>query len=405
MGFGIAGVADFSYRCWASADGWQVVEVCQGKHKRTYGTMSGWLFLLSGVLVLIPVGGLGLVLLYRARQAQRRRQQKRHYERYCAQLQDILEPLAQATEVVDVAPFARSLRATTRDEVAALKQALLEAYGAATDARRKSLALLYENLGLIADDIQIIHNGTLEERSRAVFRLGWLRHLPALEALERVTKHSCTELRLVAIWALTEIADGRGIKPVVIALSEANGWQIMQAANRLMGMQLDLTLPLMELLDSAGGMRERRERITATVLDLISDFGARARQYINPIAGRQAALRLLDSGSVNIRTRALRALTALGVESPQEVEAILRALNDNDWEVRAVAARAIGDLQLLAGLSGLRQAVSDKAWWVRHNAAQALKKLGDAGEMVLLQLMQSDDRFARETVIQVMQGG
>lgn len=369
-----------------------------------FQTMSGWLWLLSGVLVLVPLGGLGLVLLFRAWDARRLQRQKQHYARYRAELQNLHERLAQAQEPEDVAPLARSLRATTRDEVAALKLAILEAYGEATDPLRKSLAALYEMLGLVADDIQIIYKGTLEEQSRATFRLGWLRHLPALEALERASKHSCTELRLVAIWALTEIADARGVKPVVIALSEANGWQIMQAANRLMGMQLDLTLPLMELLDSAGGMRERRERVMTTVLDLISDFGARARQYINPAAGRQAALRLLDSGSVNLRTRALRALATLGVESSQEVDALLRALNDTAWEVRAVAARAVGDLQLTAGLSALQQAVSDRAWWVRHNAAQALKKLGDAGEMVLLQLMQSDDRFARETVIQVMQG-
>lgn len=354
--------------------------------------------------MLVPLGGLGLVLLFRARDAQRLQRQQRHYARYRTELQSLHESLAQAQGPEDITPLARSLQATTRDEVAALKLAILEAYGGATDPLRKSLASLYETLGLVTDDIQIIYNGTLEERSRATFRLGWLRHLPALEALERASKHSCTELRLVAIWALTEIADARTVKPVVIALSEANGWQIMQAANRLMGMQLDLTLPLMELLDSAGGMRERRERIMTTVLDLISDFGARARQYINPAAGRQAALRLLDSGSVNLRTRALRALAVLGVESSQEVDALLRALNDTAWEVRAVAARAVGDLQLTAGLSALQQAVSDKAWWVRHNAAQALKKFGDAGEMVLLQLMQSDDRFARETVIQVLQG-
>lgn len=356
------------------------------------------------MLVLLPVGGIGFLLLNRARLARRVQRQKRHYEHYRAKLQEIHSSLAQANGSEEVAPLAQLFRATTREEVAALKQAVVEAYGEATGPLQKSLVSLYEMLGLVADDIQIIHNGTLEERSQATFRLGWLRHLPALSTLERVSKHSCTELRLVAIWALTEIADARAVKSVVIALSEANGWQIMQAANRLMGMQLDLTLPLMELLDSAGGMRERRERIMAAVLDLITDFGAQARQYINPVAGRQVALRLLDSQSVNLRTRALRALTMLGVESSQEVDAIIRALNDAAWEVRAVAARSIGDLQLLVGLSGLQQAVSDQAWWVRHNAAQALKKLGDAGEKALLQLMQSDDRFARETVIQVMQG-
>jgi len=366
--------------------------------------MSGWLWIMTGLLGCLPVCGLGLVLLSRMIEARRLARQRQDYERYRTQLQELQDSIAQAQSPEDILPLTQRFRATSRDEVAALKHVIIEAYGTASESTRKALALLYESLGLIADDIQVIHNSTLEERSRAAFRLGWLRYLSALDALERVSKHSSTELRLVAIWALTEIADTRCVKPVVVALSEANGWQLMQAANRLLGMQRDLTLPLMELLDSAGGMRERRERIMMTVLDLITDFGNRAQKYINPIAGRQAALRLLESESVNLRTRALRALTALGVESSQEVESVLRALKDKDWEVRAVAARAVGDLQIMAGLSALQEAVSDRAWWVRHNAAHALKKLGDAGEVVLLQLMQSDDRFTRETVIQVLQG-
>ncbi|MGQ9897598.1 MAG: HEAT repeat domain-containing protein [Acidobacteriota bacterium] len=352
----------------------------------------------------LPVSGLALVLLYRRLQTQRVGQQKQHYAQYRLQFQELYERVAQAQSSEDILLLSQQFKATTRQEVAALKHVIIEIYGTAPESMRKSLASLYESLGLIADDIQIIHNGSLEERSRATFRLGWLQYLPALDALERVSKHSSTELRLVAIWALTEIADTRCVKPVVIALSEANGWQLMQAANRLLGMRRDLTLPLMELLDSAGGMRERRERIMMTVLDLITDFGNHAQKYINPIAGRKAAMRLLESDSVNLRTRALRALTALGVESSQEIEGILRALKDKDWEVRAVAARAVGDLQITAALSALQEAVSDKAWWVRHNAAHALKKLGDAGEIVLLQLLQSDDRFTRETVTQVLQG-
>ncbi|MFQ3580953.1 HEAT repeat domain-containing protein [Chloracidobacterium validum] len=366
--------------------------------------MSDWLLLISSLLVIVPVGGLGFVLSYRALQARWIEQQRRHYERYRSQLRKLQDAIAQAKSPEDLMTIAQSLQATTRDEVEALKHVIIEAYGEeASDTVRKSLALLYETLGLIADDIQTVRNGTLEEQSRATFRLGRLRHLPALDTLERASRHSSAELRLVAVWALTELADARGIKPVVLALSEANGWQLMQAANRLLDMRLDLTLPLMELLDSAGGVRERRERIMATVLDLITDFGSHARSYINPVTGRQAAIRLLESDSVNLRTRAIRALTALGVESSQEIGSILRALGDKNWEVRAVAARAIGDLQLTAGLSALQDAVSDKAWWVRHNAAQSLKKLGDAGESILLQLLQSEDRFARETVTQVLQ--
>ncbi len=299
---------------------------------------------------------------------------------------------------------AKSMQPKGKDAIEAFKNAIIDVYGESDEMNRENLVTFYEVSGMMSDDVKAIYSGSVIAKSRSVFRLGRLHCNGAIEALTTATRHPSTELRLVAIWAMTEINDTRAVQPVVVALSEADGWQLMQAANRLIEMEVDLTLPLLDLLNAAGAMRERRERIAATILDLISDFGLRSRDRLNLHASRHAAGDLMRSESVDIRTRAIRAMAALGIESSSDTQNILRSLDDAAWEVRAVAARAVGDLNLTEAIPDLCRAVSDKAWWVRHNAAHALKKLGEPGELSLLQLMQSEDRFAREIASQVIQG-
>src|ERR671938_401191 len=39
---------------------------------------------------------------------------------------------------------------------------------------------------------------------------------------------------------------------------------------------------------------------------------------------------------------------------------------------------------------------ADQEWWVRLNASKALANMGPSGEKALLEILQSDDRYARE---------
>jgi HEAT repeat protein len=328
--------------------------------------------------------------------------------------QECRRTVAACAEAIRLAPPGDAVRSETMraaqkltpngaDESAALKEIIVESYGvAATDDERRGLAELYEATGMMAHDTRTLYEGNSEERAHAAYRLGRLRCRSAIEALTAVTRASSGDLRLVATWALTETGDARAVQPIIASLADADGWRLMQAANCLLGMNVDLTLPLLELLGAAGAQRERRERTAAAILDLISDFGQRARSQLNLHACRHAAGDLIRSGSVDIRTRALRALASLGVETSQDVERIVRALRDEAWEVRAVAARALGDLGLSSAVPQLCQAVSDPAWWVRYNAAHALQRLGEEGGEALRKLQLSEDRFAREIAFQAL---
>jgi HEAT repeat protein len=74
-----------------------------------------------------------------------------------------------------------------------------------------------------------------------------------------------------------------------------------------------------------------------------------------------------------------------------------------DWQVRSYAALALGrlgdarDRKLLVGM------LSDREWWVRYRAAQALLELPGVDEVAALALRSAlTDRFARDMVAQVL---
>ena len=95
-------------------------------------------------------------------------------------------------------------------------------------------------------------------------------------------------------------------------------------------------------------------------------------------------------GLVEMKANALEKL------GDSDIYAIIEsALLDEDWRVRAVAAK---NAEVCSDeiVGALEPALKDKNYFVRINAAQALSKLGEKGAAVLRRLTTSDDNFARD---------
>ncbi len=95
--------------------------------------------------------------------------------------------------------------------------------------------------------------------------------------------------------------------------------------------------------------------------------------------------------SLTLRLTAIRAVGRLQPDHPL----LETALRDTSWEARAVAA---GHLQShrAGAIEGLRHALRDTNFHVRRNSADALLRMGEPGIAVLKQMLDSDDRFARD---------
>ena len=71
-------------------------------------------------------------------------------------------------------------------------------------------------------------------------------------------------------------------------------------------------------------------------------------------------------------------------------------IRDRSWPLRAQAAKALGKLAIKRSVPALERVLDDPAWWVRANAAGALRELGEPGHAALERALEHEDRYARD---------
>lgn len=81
---------------------------------------------------------------------------------------------------------------------------------------------------------------------------------------------------------------------------------------------------------------------------------------------------------------------------------IIELLKDEAWEVRAIAAKVLGQLQDTKALIPLVNALSDREWYVRYNAANSLISI-EGGIDLVYDVLEGEDRFAKDIVIAVLE--
>jgi eukaryotic-like serine/threonine-protein kinase len=78
------------------------------------------------------------------------------------------------------------------------------------------------------------------------------------------------------------------------------------------------------------------------------------------------------------------------------VPLLLEALQDSVPTVRSQAAKALRGIGSANAVGALERVLSDGDWWVRANAADALRASGPAGMLALECATRSADGFARD---------
>jgi HEAT repeat protein len=106
----------------------------------------------------------------------------------------------------------------------------------------------------------------------------------------------------------------------------------------------------------------------------------------------------LSAADAELRATAVRVLGKLADE--HSLAALTSCLDDPEWFVRAAAARVFESIPADArALKALRASLSDRAWWVRSNAAHSLSRQGERGMQILLDVVEGEDRYARDAAI------
>lgn len=231
-------------------------------------------------------------------------------------------------------------------------------------------------------------------RYKLIEKLGFLK-LPELASLFRVIVESDQEDRQVigkATWALSLISREEDLTQILARMSQPD---FMSAK-----FNEHLFVNIIASFRDAG-KKERllelfRELLLGNVLPVLvkRDF-VEACGNAGLIEARELIVFCWEqfARTPEMRISSLRSLQKLGGEELDRV--VLDGLADEDWRVRAVAAKSV-EKCTDAVVPPLEKALGDATYFVRLNAALSLSARGEAGRAALRRQVDSADRFVRE---------
>jgi hypothetical protein len=228
-------------------------------------------------------------------------------------------------------------------------------------------------------------------RVLAARRLSLLRSRASWRALRRAMTRGPEMVTFAAAMALARYRD-RGALRWILAHQEAlahrhrNGLVALLRAFRRPG------LPVMAHVLTHGRPHPRFE------LAIVDALGAGTYREARPLIERR-----LTEGDLELRAAAARALGQL--QAIECATTLMAALKDEAWQVRAQAARALGRVGAPLATDVLAARLTDRSWWVRHHAAYALMELGEGGQATLRQVVAtSSDPYARDMAREALDG-
>lgn len=326
------------------------------------------------------VGALGLTLLLGAQIIAMRmvlRSRQRSDERALARWR----PLLNAAIVGDMPDALPVLR---RGERLPFLRLWAHLQGSLRGEANEALNEIARRLGIDAYARALLARGNRPARLLSALVLGHLHDQAAWPDLRRMAEQADNTVSLTALWALVRIdpqAAADYMVPLFIAreewaLSLAAG--ILQQATEPAARALLRELPL---LDQAKLPRALRI--------------AEALHVTLPAGVLKAAL---SGASMPVVIAGLR-----GVRTPETLPDVRALLAHADWQVRVQAARALGRVGERRDAERLAQLLSDREWWVRYRAAEALLELPALPRRELEALHASlTDRFAADMLSQAM---
>jgi hypothetical protein len=238
-----------------------------------------------------------------------------------------------------------------------------------------------------------LRSGRLRRVLLALVAVGHLRDRRSIPHLQKLVPESPTMLSLTAAQALIRIDSTLGIPQVLMAIAHRDDWSLAHVVSMLL---------------ECDAREVARQVSTAIAMELPRE----------PAIGRSSVARLLRLHAAAqpelLRDALLSALVQTA--NPETLAAALAALwhpQDSgqaralvlhpEWPVRLAAVRALGRLGTTADVAQLIAALSDRSWWVRYRAAQALCALPGLDMTWLRELSaRMDDRFAGDMLRQAL---
>lgn len=248
-------------------------------------------------------------------------------------------------------------------------------------ADRERLTRLAEKSGLVGKSFSRLRASNRWRKARAAEHLGYFGGPEAVGPLKELLSYPDETVRAVAARALARIGTPEAAEGLARTLNDPSELTRLRMAENLERIGPLAIVPLIGALESGAP----RARVLA----------ARILGNLRAAEASQILCRAM-SGSTLADVRAQAALALGRIGDPDDVPALKKAAEDDEWPVRAQAANALGMIGDVSAISTLQRLSVDREWWVRLNASRSLANMGPAGEKALAEILEGEDRYARD---------
>lgn len=310
-----------------------------------------------GVLIaIVALTGIGIVIVRVSRQARRRKQDRLAAGPRRALLAFIAGDGVEGSDDLVAIP----------DD--AWKAAEAGAIGLLAKLRGEThlaLVAVFLRRGTAKAALRDLRSRSRVRRAHAAGVLGDLEFREAVPELCRLLNDPKPEVRVVAVRALGRIGDPAAAWRLIASLDQPEPVSSLLATHTLvqLGSQTEVTL--------SAALDHPQARVRAVCLDALGLLGAAGS--VQRVAGV-----LRNDTTLDVRVAAATNLGRLGARSG--LEPLSAALSPAEpAPLRAAAARALGELGAPSAVPALAALLGDHEFRAAHEAAHALRKLGDTG--------------------------
>jgi len=339
------------------------------------------LFFALALVVVMAIALVLIVVTLASRSAYERRDERRR--RRAIQLQDFiveLEEMNEAGRSVALGRAVRRLRFEDRLTLIRLVNEIDE------PARSEFLGHLSTQAGKRSLHWLSKHAHDRWQRVGALELMSALDLPESQEALIEALDDGDADVRYAAVLQLARKSDQEAAEAVadLFTTDKIN-------SKRLAGVLEGSEVPVFDVLRSRLDDEKPEVRFWAvTVLGFSSDVG------LLPVLARHT-----DDEDPSVRSATLQSIARIGTAAARPL--LADSFKDEIWYVRGQAAKATGQLQADEYLRDLLELLGDQNWWVRQNARVAIEHLGKKAHARLIRYLDTDDRFARNMVVEALE--
>lgn len=253
----------------------------------------------------------------------------------------------------------------------------------------------------------------VEHYKKMVKSSSWLKRFIAIEKIgffmlddlkefftETINNDQSLEVRAKAVWALSLVADEKALniitKKLLPEISQSSKFNEYIYTNVIRSLKKKNMAQI--FITFLHDIKKDETILSLIKRDLIEACGSaglfEAENTINEYFSDY-------SDDVLIKVACIRALGKIAYSGT--CKAIIAGLNDKDWRVRTVSAKAASICHDFSIISQVQRLLYDPVFYVRINAAKTLAKLGENGLSALRNEVNSKDRFVRDTVRYILE--